>query len=123
MMDANQVNSVINNLCEKIGIGINGLNEFVPMFAKYKIINCIYWLLFGAVLLVVGFLLFKKARTTYKEASSWEKDSPGFAIGATGVLMFVGFCAVTSSIFNIVQWCITPEATTIVYILNTISPK
>lgn len=122
-MDDNQVNSVINNLCEKIGIGINGLNEFVPMLAKYKIINCIYWILFGVVLLVVGFLLFKKARTPYKEASSWEKDGPGFMIAGTCLMMFVGFCSATSSIFNIVQWCITPEATTIVYILNTISPK
>ena len=122
-MDANQANLVINTICDKIGIGINGLKDFVPMLAKYKIINCIYWLLFGAVLLVVGFLLFKKARTAYKEASSWEKDGPGFAIAGACLMMIIGFCSATSSIFNIVQWCITPEATTIVYILNTISPK
>lgn len=123
MMDANQVNSVINNLCEKIGIGIDGLKDFVPMLAKYKIINCLYWLMFGAVLLVVGFLLFKKARTAYKEAGSWEKDSPGFAIACTCLMMVVGFCSATSSIFNIIQWCVTPEATAIVYILSMISPK
>lgn len=122
-MDANQVNSVINNICEKIGIGIDGLKDFVPMLAKYEIINCIFWFLFGVVLLVVGFLLFKKARTAYKEAGYWEKDGPGFAIGATGILMFVGFCSATSSIFNIVQWCITPEAKTIVYILKMITPN
>lgn len=122
-MDANQVNLVINNICEKIGIGIDGLKDFVPMLAKYEIINCIFWFLFGVVLLVVGFLLFKKARTAYKEASSWEKDGPGFAIGATGILMLVGFCSATASIFNIVQWCITPEAKTVIYILKMISPK
>lgn len=123
MMDTNQVNSVINNLCEKIGIGIDGLKDFVPMLAKHEIISCIYWLLFGAVLLVVGFLLFKKARTAYKEASSWEKDGPGFAIAGACLMMFVGFCSAMSSIFNIIQWCITPEAKAIVYILKMISQK
>ena len=122
-MDANQANLVINNICDKIGIGIDGLKDFVPMLAKHEIISCIYWLLFGAVLLVVGFLLFKKARTAYKEASSWEKDGSGFAIAGTCLMMFIGFCSATSSIFNIIQWCITPEAKTIVYILKMISPK
>lgn len=122
-MDANQVNLVINNICDKIGIGIDGLKDFVPMLAKYEIINCIYWLMFGAVLLVVGFLLFKKARAAYKEASPWEKDGPGFAIAGTCLAMLIGFFVLMSSFFDIVQWCVTPEAKTIVYILNMISPK
>ena len=122
-MDANQVNSVINNICEKIGIGVDGLKDFVPMLARYEIINCIFWTILGISLLVVGFLLFKKARTVYKEASSWEKDGPGFAIAGTCLMMFVGFCMVVSSIFDIIQWCITPEAKTVIYILRIVSPK
>ena len=122
-MDANQVNSVINNICEKIGIGVDGLKDFVPILAKYEIINCIFWIMLGVSLLVVGFLLFKKARTAYKEASSWEKDGPCFAIAVTCLMMLVGFCMVVLSIFYIIQWCITPEAKTIIYILRIVSPK
>ena len=122
-MDANQANLVINNICDKIGIGINGLKDFVPMLAKYEIINCIYWIMIGAALLLVGFILFKKALTAYKSADSWAKDGPGFAIAGTCLAILIGFCALTSSIFNIIQWCVTPEATTIVYILHAISPN
>lgn len=86
-MDANQVNRVINNICEKIGIGVDGLKDFVPMLAKYEIINCIFWIMLGVSLLVVG------------------------------------FCMVVSSIFNIIQWCITPEAKTVIYILRIVSSK
>ena len=122
-MKANEVNEIINNICEKIGIGVDGLKDFVPMLARYEIINCIFWIMIGVSLLVVGFLLFKKARTAYKEASSWEKDGPGFAIVGTIVMMFIGFCMVVSSIFDIIQWCIIPEAKTIIYILRIVSPK
>lgn len=122
-MDTNQVNSVINNICDKIGIGINGLKDFVPMLAKYKIIDCIYWIMIGITLLLVGFILFKKALAAYKEADKWHKDGPVVAIAGTCLAMIIGFLATTTSIFNIMQWCVTPEAKTIVYILNMISPK
>ena len=38
-MKANEVNEIINNICEKIGIGISNAKEFVPIFAKYKTID------------------------------------------------------------------------------------
>ena len=122
-MDANQVNSVINNICEKIGIGVDGLKDFVPMLARHGIISCIFWIMIGVPLLVVGFLLFKKSRIAYKEASSYDKEGPIFAIGGTSVMIFIGFCMVVSSIFNIIQWCITPEAKAVIYILTLIQPK
>lgn len=121
-MDANQVNSVINNICEKIGVGINSLQDFVPMFAKYEIINCLYWIVVGIVFFVVGFITYKKARVAHKEASSWEKDGPFFCILLGIIVMIISFCVVSSCTFDIIQWRVNPEAKTIVYILKMISP-
>ena len=38
-MKANEVNEVINNICDKIGIGLNNAKEFIPALAKYNIGN------------------------------------------------------------------------------------
>lgn len=122
-MDTNQVNSVINNICEKIGIGVDGLKDFVPMLAKYEIINCLYWIVAGIVFFVVGFITYKKARVAHKEASSWDKDGPFFCIILGIIAMIISFCVVSSCMFGIIQWCITPEAKTVIYILSIISPK
>ena len=120
-MDANQVNSVINNICEKIGVSINNLQDFVPMFVKYEITYCLCWIVVGIVFFVVGFIIYKKALVAHKEVSIWDKDGPFFCILLGIIVMIISFRVVSSCTFDIIEWCVNPEAKTIVYILKIIS--
>ena len=117
-MMANEVNEIINNICEKVGIGFNNAKEFVPVFAKYKAINdafmCIGFLIVTIILVIVISKLIKG----YKTAESWDKD--GWMIGIV-VTSFISLLCGLISLFNLfyaIEWIIVPEAMTVQYILD-----
>ena len=117
-MKANEVNEIINNICEKIGIGISNAKEFVPVFAKYKAIDSAFsWLGFLAIT-VIFIILARKAIKAYKEADTWERDAYAFGVGGS---VFVSLaCGLVSlwNLFAMIEWIIVPEAMTVQYILN-----
>ena len=117
-MKANEVNEIINNICEKIGIGINSAKEFVPIFAKYKAIDsALSWLGFLAIT-VIFIILARKAIKAYKEADYMDRDIFGFAVGGSAfVVLFCG-CASLWNLFDMIKWIIAPEAMTVQYILD-----
>lgn len=119
-MNANEVNEVINNICEKIGIGINNVKEFVPVFAKYKAIDsALSWLGFLAIT-VIFIILARKAIEAYKEADYMDRDIFGFAVGGSTVVALICGCGSLCNLFDMIKWIIVPEAMTVQYILNMI---
>lgn len=117
-MKANEVNEIINNICEKIGIGISNAKEFVPIFAKYKAIDsALSWLGFLAIT-VIFVILARKAIKAYKEVNTWERDSYALAIGGSTLVALICGCVSLCKLFDMIEWIIVPEAMTVQYILN-----
>lgn len=119
-MKANEVNEIINNICEKVGIGINSAKDFVPIFAKYKAINdafvCVGFLIVTVIFVIVATKLMKG----YKMAEDWDKDGWIFGIAVSSFVSLV--CGLISlfNLFYAIEWLIVPEAMTIQYILDMI---
>lgn len=117
-MNVNEVNEVINNICEKIGIGINSAKEFVPIFAKYKAINdafiCVSFLIVTVIFVIVTTKLIKG----YKIADSWDEDNWLFGIIMSSLVSLI--CSLVSwvNLFYAIEWLIVPEAMTVQYILD-----
>ena len=117
-MKANEINEIINNICEKIGIGINSAKEFVPLFAKYKAINDVFICVGFLIVTIIFVIIVSKLIKVYKIAESWDKD--GWMAGII-VTSFVSLVCGLISLFNLfhaIEWIIVPEAMTVQYILN-----
>lgn len=117
-MNGNEVNEVINNICEKIGIGINSAKEFVPLFTKYKVIDSAFTCIGFLVITVIFIILARKESKSYKEADEWDKDA--YAVGAGGsVLASLVFGGMSLwKLFTMIEWLVVPEAMTVQYILS-----
>ena len=118
-MKANEVNEIINNICEKIGIGINSAKEFVPIFAKYKAIDSALSCLGFLAVTVIFIILARKAIKAYKEAGYMDRDIFGFAVGGSAFVSLICGCESLWNLFDMIKWIIVPEAMTVQYILNT----
>lgn len=119
-MKVNEVNEVINNICEKIGIGISNAKEFIPVFAKYKAIDsALSWLGFLAIT-VIFIILARKAIKAYQETDAWDRDIVGFAVGGSAFVALICGCVSLWNMFDMIEWIIVPEAMTVKYILDMI---
>lgn len=117
-MKANEVNEIINNICEKIGIGISNAKEFVPVFAKYKAIDsALSWIGF-LVITIIFIILAKKVIKGYKEADAWDRDAYAFGVGGSAFVSLICGCVSLWNLFDMIKWIIVPEAMTVQYILN-----
>ena len=119
-MKANEVNEIINNICEKVGIGFNNAKEFVPVFAKYKAINDAFVCVGFLIVTVIFAIVVSKLIKGYKAAESWDKD--GWISGIV-VFSFLSLICGLVSLFNLfyaIEWLIVPEAMVVQYILDMI---
>jgi len=117
-MKANEVNEIINNICEKVGIGFNNAKEFVPVFAKYKAINDAFVCIGFLIITVISVIVILKLIKGYKTSESWDKDGWIFGIVVCSFASLV--CGLTSlfNLFYAIEWLIVPEAMTVQYILD-----
>ena len=116
--EVNEVNEVINNICEKVGIGFNNAKEFVPIFAKYKAINDAFICIGFLIVTIIFVMVVSKLIKGYKAAESWDKD--GWIAGIV-VSSFLSLICGLVSLFNLfytIEWLIVPEAMVVQYILN-----
>ena len=117
-MKANEVNEVINNICEKVGIGFNNAKEFVPIFAKYKAINDAFICVGFMIVTVIFIIVVSKLIKGYKTSESWDKD--GWIVGIIVSSLASLVCGLVSlfNLFYAIEWLIVPEAMMVQYILN-----
>lgn len=119
-MKANEVNEIINNICEKIGIGINNAKEFIPALAKYKIIHSALWCVLWIVITVLCFSMIKKLIKTYKVSDSWDRPDVAVGIGFLVVISLVLIVTSAGYFIETVEWIASPEVKSIQYVLSMI---
>ena len=117
-MKEKEVNAVINNICDKVGIGVDSMKDFVPIFAKYKIINSAFW--FVVLLAVSMFFVFlaRKMLELYRKGNEWNKEEYGFGVAGAGLMSLIFGCVSLGYLVNAVEWAIVPNAMVVQYILS-----
>ena len=111
----NQVNEVINNICDKLGTTATNL---VPMLARYKSANALFGVIACSVLIVAFIVI---AVLTNKKAKLANFDDPNEE-WIIRLLALAGVCICTAILlynaYNLVGWIASPEAKSIDYITN-----
>ena len=119
-MKANEVNEVINNICEKIGIGINNAKEFIPAFSKYQTLHYALWTAVYIAIAILFFVLSKKFIKKYNESDEYERIDLTFG----GVFLGIADLAVIGSLayylITTIEWMAYPQVMAIKYVLMMI---
>lgn len=117
-MKAEEINKVINHICDKIGVGIDNMSQFVPLLAKYNIVHSLLW----AVLLLIAagtvLVIDRKCYVAYKAADSWDKEDWLIGIVLLSILAAILIAIVAGNVFNVVEWIVAPEVKAIKYVLE-----
>lgn len=115
-MNANEVNAVIDNLADKLGLAAGNAAQLVPEFAKYRIATDAVWLLaFGLIVAACAASIIWAARRD----PDWGDDPKSIYIvcGIIGVIFTVAFLW---ELADLVGWLASPQAATVKYILGEI---
>ena len=125
------VNSVIDNLCERFGTTAAYL---IPEIARYKICQSMVLIIFGMVPLIAAIWIFRKGMSDYKSAQyKYDNDQLyhqahcrptyddyfGYWITA-GILFPIGFIIIMFSTYAMIGWISSPTAAFTEFVLNGI---
>ena len=116
-MNANEVNAVIDNLADKLGLAAGNAAQLVPEFAKYSIATDAAFVLASG--LIVAACLALILWTRKRHASDWSTSSDAVYIvcGIIGVIFTAVFLC---GLADLVGWLASPQAATVKYILRAI---
>ena len=126
----NEVNEVINNICEKLGTTIE---KIVPEFSKYMFVSSLKDFILGVVLLAIVAIVFrslfkwlKKRIDDYKaetDQDDWMTEDFAFTfyLGTAPLLIMVipGF-VLTISGLQFLDWLISPQGAFVAYVLRSV---
>lgn len=115
-MNANEVNAVIDNLADKLGLAAGNAAQLVPEFAKYSIATDAVTMLASGLIVAVCVALIIWAT---RRDNDYGDDPFGVYIvcGIVGLIFTVVFgCALS----DLVGWLASPQAATVKYILGAI---
>jgi hypothetical protein len=111
---SDEINAVIEKLCEKLGTSAQFL---IPELAKLKIYTSVVIVVIGLVLTMIGLYFLPKAwRYDHREDKSEFIDS--LWVLAPGSATFVGFVFLTSGVYDLVAWIVSPTASAVLEIVN-----
>lgn len=116
-MNANEVNAVIDNLADKLGLAAGNAAQLVPEFARYSIATDAATLLASGLIVAVCAALILWTRK--RNASDWNPaaDAVYIVCGIIGVIFAAVFlCA----LLDLAGWIASPQAATVHYILGAI---
>lgn len=113
-MNANEVNAVIDNLADKLGLAAGNAAQLVPEFAKYSIAtDAVQVLVYGLIVAACAALII------------WaERLDPDLGYNTGGVYIVCGIIGVISAavflweLSDLVGWLASPQAATVKYILG-----
>ena len=120
-MNSEAINSIINNIAEKLGIAVEYV---VPALVRYNIAECCIALLWGLVWTISFVMSFRLTKNSYKEYVNREhksfKDEPvGAIIGGIGCILFgILSLVMLSEGMEIIKWIVAPEGAVINYVLT-----
>lgn len=121
-MNANEVNEVINNICDKIGIGIENAKEFIPALAKYEIVHNALWGIIWAVMFVFLLLVFRYLYFARKKGLQGDLyfDEDPYIIGMIicGIIAVILLPISCGYFVDMVEWIVSPNVKAINYVLK-----
>lgn len=117
-MKAEEINKVINHICDKIGVGIDNMSQFVPLLAKYSIVHSLLWTVFLLIAAGIVLIIDRKCYVAYKAAKSWDKEDWFIGIVLLSSLTAILIALAAGDIFNAVEWIVAPEVKAIKYVLT-----
>ena len=109
-----EINAVIEKLCEKLGTSAQYL---IPELAKLRIVNSAVMAVIGLFITVVGVYFLPKAwRYDHREDKDRFDDS--FWVALPGAITFAGFIFLITGIYNLAGWIASPTASAVLEIVN-----
>ena len=110
-MNANEVNAVIDNLADKLGLAAGNAAQLVPEFAKYSIAtDAVRLLAFGLIVATCAAFIIWAARRD----PDWG-DDPKLIYIVCGIISTAMFL---DRLFDLVGWLASPQSATVKYILG-----
>lgn len=114
-----QVNSIINNLCQKFDVT---MNQLVPELSRYYLASSLFYIIL-CLLIILFCALSIKFIINKIEACDDNTEIEIIAFLYTLVVIFsigifISFVIMVGSINNFIMWNLSPRAKTIEYIIN-----
>ena len=119
-MNANEVNEVINNICEKIGIGVSNAKEFIPALTKYQIVHNALWGGFWVIISICLIMFMRYLRHSYAKEDYSDPELYGVGMIVSVILVILVTPIAASFIFSMVEWIASPEVQAVRYILELV---
>jgi hypothetical protein len=111
---SDEINAVIEKLCEKLGTSAQFL---IPELAKLKIVNSTVMVVIGLFMTVVGVYFLPEAwRYDHREDKDRFDDS--MWVLAPGSVTLVGFVVLATGIYALAGWIVSPTASAVLEIVN-----
>lgn len=116
-MTSNEINAVIDNLSQKLGVAKEMLvPEMAQMCFTRHLVNSIFCLV---LLVIAGAVIYRSVKIHGSEKSSWEaKQHAEIAILFFGGAFVGFFIGLWLNVYEAVQWYAAPSAKTFEYILQ-----
>lgn len=117
----NEVNEVINNICDKLGYAAS---EITPEMARYMIAKDTFTVLASALVcaicVAVAIKMIKVIRK-HKEDDPWSDDTlEGFICGGCVIVAFISATMLLTYGADLIGWIASPKASMVQYVLNAI---
>ncbi len=103
----NEVNEIINNLCNKLGVAVS---ELIPALARYQIAHKATLCITFIILLYIGIRVVIPAaynKLDNRDGSPWQDDIPIISLFIVIVLVIIGIVLIIT-IPDLVGWIASP---------------
>lgn len=111
-----QVNAIIDNLCEKFGTTVQYL---VPELARYEIARGIADLFFDLIIFTCGVLIFRKIQSYLAELKETEDVGEEYMLYCIPALFWMyALISFHCSVIDLAGWISSPMAATVKMILG-----
>ena len=116
-MSSNEINAVIDNLSQKLGVAKEMLvPEMAQMCFTRHLVNSIFCFI---LLVIAAIIIYRSVKIHSSEKSSWEdKEHAEIAILLCGFASIGVFVGLWMNVYEAVQWYAAPSAKTFEYILQ-----
>lgn len=118
---SNEVNEVINNICDKLGYAAS---EITPEMARYMIAQCIYGVIVCIVLMIIAVIVGAVAYKSYKNLSphdqEWNCTLQFLSMILSAVMFIILALVLAFTGAELVGWIASPKASMVQYVLDAI---
>ena len=107
------VNEVINNICDKLGILAS---ELVPEMGKMKIAESECIIIITFIMLIIAVIVFAIGMKKHKECRT--DDTADTLMFISGIAIVIGIIVLLKVVPDFVGWLVSPKAKTFAYVLS-----